>query len=182
MIYVLLADGFEELEALTPVDILRRAGKEVCTVAIGESLCVCGSHSVKVEADRAIGDITDADIESAELLVLPGGMPGSTNIAKSEKAKRMISGVLQHGARVGAICAAPMVLGQMGVLSGKKAVCYPNFEEYLIGATVLDIPVVTDGMITTARGAGAAMQFALELVTLLCGKECAEKIKNGIIA
>lgn len=182
MIYVLLAEGFEELEALTPVDIFRRAGKEVCTVAIGDSLCVCGSHSVKVEADRAIDGITAADTASAELLIIPGGMPGSTNIAKSEKAKKMISDVLQHGARVGAICAAPMVLGQMGLLCGKKAVCYPGFEKYLVGASVSELPVVTDGMITTARGAGAAMQFAFELVTLLCGIECAEKIKNGIIA
>lgn len=182
MIYVFLADGFEEIEALTPVDLLRRAGKTVLTVAIGGKLTVRGSHGVTVTADALIEDIAPSDADDAELTVLPGGMPGSTNIAASKLATDFVKRAVSAKNRVAAICAAPMVLGELGILSKKRAVCYPGFEKYLKDAVISEEKVVTDGLVTTAKGAGASMEFALELVSLLCDRDTAEKIKNGIFA
>lgn len=182
MIYLFLAEGFEEVEALTPIDMLRRAGCKVTTVAVGNALSVVGSHGIEVKADALIDDISEDDARGSELIVLPGGMPGTTNIDKSEKAHRLINAAYDNGKRLAAICAAPMILGKMGLLEGKNAVCYTGFEEYLKGATVCTQKAVTDGRITTARGAGAAIEFALELVTVICGKDVSEKIRHGIIA
>lgn len=180
MIYVLLANGFEEIEALTPIDLLRRAGKSVTTVAIGGERSVRGSHGITVTADALIEDIDGAEI--AELTVLPGGMPGSANIAASEAALELIRATAANGGRLAAICAAPMVLGELGLLRGKRAVCFPGFEKHLKDAVISKEKVVTDGLVTTAKGAGASMSFALELVSLLCGSDVSEKIKNGIFA
>ena len=163
MIYVLLANGFEEIEALTPVDVLRRANYEVKTVAVGENPVV-GSHGIPVVADITAAEAT----EVPALLVLPGGMPGSKNLDESPFVDEMITRTLEGGGRVAAICAAPMILGKRGLLRGKNATCFPGFEEHLEGAGVfLDVPVVTDGRFTTSNGMPSALAFANELVSLL---------------
>ena len=180
MIYVLLAEGFEEIEALAPVDLLRRAGLKVVTVAVGDGTVVTGAHGIAVVTDANITDIEDCN--GAELLMLPGGMPGTTNLNGSADVHRLIDSAVNGGKRIAAICAAPMILGQRGLLSGKNATCYPGFEEYLAGAREIGGRVVTDGLITTAKGAGVAVEFAIELISLICGGDVAEKIKNGIFA
>lgn len=180
MIYVLLADGFEEIEALAPVDLLRRAGLTVVTVSVEEGTVVTGAHGISVATDAHISDIESCD--GAELLMLPGGMPGTTNLNGSEDVHRLIDSAVNGGKRIAAICAAPMILGEKGLIEGKNATCYPGFEKYLAGAKEIGGRVVTDGLVTTAKGAGAAVEFAIELISLLCGEEAAEKVKNGIFA
>ena len=164
-IALLLADGFEEIEALTPLDMLRRAGLSVDTVGIGKK------------------DICDSEAEpnDYDAVILPGGMPGATNLDSAEFTDRIINAVTEKGGRIAAICAAPLVLGRRGLLRGKKAVCYPGFEDELTGAEVIFDGVVTDGNITTARGMGVALPFACELVALLASKEAAEKISRSIM-
>ena len=172
MIYVLLANGFEEVEALAPTDILRRAGLDVKTVGIGGSQ-ICGSHGVRVTADILPNEAT----EPIDLLFLPGGMPGAKNLDESPEVDTLISRAVREGARIAAICAAPLVLGHRGLLKGLSAVCYPGFEAELEGATVLaGERVVTDGKITTAVGMGAACELGLTLVRLLLSDEAANKI------
>lgn len=176
MVYVFLADGFEEMEALAPVDLLRRAGLEVQTVGIG-SRCPVGAHGVPVTADITAEDV---DLSLMTALVLPGGMPGTTHLDASETVKKAIAYAVEHRLPMGAICAAPSVLGHAGVLQGRRATCYPGFEPELTGAVTTDAYVVTDGPVTTARGAGAATEFALELVALLTTPDTAERIRKGI--
>ena len=176
MVYVLLANGFEEIEALTPVDMLRRAGSQVKTISIENGLVVRGAHGIDVVADVMPADAR----EKIDLLILPGGMPGSLNLDASPVADDMLRRALTDGGRIAAICAAPLVLGRRGLLKGKFATCYPGFEKELEGATVLTEPVVTDGLITTARGMGAATIFGAELVKCLHGKEEAKKMLRGI--
>lgn len=179
MVYVFLAQGFEELEAIAPIDLLTRAGIKVLTLAVGGSLKVRGSHGIEIVADGFASDFQDC--RDVELIILPGGMPGTVNLNESEEVQRLISSALEGDTRIAAICAAPSVLGLRGLLEGKRAVCYPGFENKLNGATVCDERVVTDGRFTTAKGAGAAVEFGLELVSLLRGADVAEKIKNAII-
>ena len=169
MVYVILADGFEEIEALTPVDVLRRAGAEVKTLGI-TGRTVTGSHGIKVSCDL-YAEEDAVDMSSAEMLIFPGGMPGADNIDKYCKTDAYIKDVLSNGGYVGAICAAPMVLGKRGYLEGKRAVCYPGFEEYLKGAEVCSLDAVRDGSIVTSRCMGTALPFAFELVECLYGKE-----------
>ena len=176
MVYVLLANGFEEIEALTPVDMLRRAGSTVNTVSIEDGLAVRGAHGIEVLADVMP---VDAD-EKIDLLLLPGGMPGTLNLDVSPVTDAMLRRAQEDGGRIAAICAAPLVLGRRGLLKGRCAVCYPGFEKELSGATVLDEPFVTDGMFTTAKGMGAATLFGAELVRLLHGKEAADTMLRGI--
>lgn len=180
MIYALLADGFEEIEALAPVDLLRRAGLTVATVSVANNGSATGAHGITVSTDVNISEVRSC--EDAELLFLPGGMPGTTNLNNSAHVHRLIDSATAREKRIAAICAAPMILGERGMLTGKKATCYPGFEGYLAGAEEIGGRVVTDGLITTAKGAGAAVELAIELISLLCGKETAEKIKNGIFA
>ena len=163
MILVLLADGFEEVEALTPVDILRRAGHDVKTVGI-TGKTVIGSHGIPVVADVLP---EDADLASVTAAIFPGGMPGSLNLDASVFTDRVIEAVLSRSGRLAAICAAPLVLGRRGLLRGKRATCFPGFEGELIGATATGECVVTDGNVTTARDFRAAMQFGDELANLL---------------
>lgn len=177
MIIVLLTDGFEEIEALMPVDILRRAGLEVVTVGLGKKSIV-GSHGITVEADCTEDEL---ELSSVECVILPGGMPGSLGLDASPFTDRAISSVLSRGGRLAAICAAPLVLGRRGLLEGKRATCYPGFESELIGATVVDAGVVTDGAITTSRGMGRALEFSKELVSLLVSPEKAEEISAAIM-
>lgn len=167
MIAVLLADGFEEIEAIAPIDILRRAGLDVKTVGINSKIVV-GSHGIATVADLTADEV---DTSKITLTVLPGGMPGTLNLHASEFTDKIIDATLKNGGRLAAICAAPLILGRRGLLSGKRAVCYPGFEDELSGAIIDTVPVVTDGNITTARGAGVALEFGAELVSLICEKD-----------
>ena len=177
MVAVLLADGFEEIEALTPVDMLRRADIKTVTASVGTDTTVRGAHGITVTADTLADGLVGADID---MLVLPGGMPGALNLDASRTVDRLIREVCDGGGRLAAICAAPLILGRRGLLVGKRAVCYPGFEGELVGAEISDAPVVTDGLITTAKGMGAALSFAKELVALLSSKEKADTLAKGI--
>ncbi len=177
MVYVFLANGFEEIEALCPVDLLRRAGVEVTTVGIGSEV-IRGAHGITVHAD--IPDIMYKD-PSPEMIILPGGMPGAENLDRSRIVDTAINIASKKGAYIAAICAAPFLLGKRGILRGKKAVCFPGFEDMLDGASIVDgDSVVIDGNIITAKGMGAAVSFGLALVSLLCGNETASAIREGI--
>lgn len=177
-VYVFLADGFEEIEGLTVVDLARRAGAETVTVSVGDSRSVCGSHKIKVEADTIF---SDADFSDADLLVLPGGMPGTKKLGAHEGLAKLLKETNSKGGGIAAICAAPSVLGNLGLLRGKKAVCYPGFEDQLLGAQVETCSVVTDGNITTSRGMGTAVDFGLELVARLFGQEKADALAQKIV-
>lgn len=177
-VYLFLADGFEEVEALTAVDILRRGGVEVKTVSIMDSLTINGSHGIKVEADLMFDKKGYAD---ADMLVLPGGGKGTQNLKEHKGLNGILIKAEAEGKYLAAICAAPSVLGLAGILDGKKAVCYPGFELQLIGATIGNENVVKDGKIITSRGAGTAMDFALKLLETLEGEEVMKKIKADIL-
>lgn len=175
---VFLADGFEEIEGLTVVDILRRAGVETQTVSITERRLVTGSHQIPVTADSCI---KETDFSEAELLVLPGGMPGTKYLGECRPLTELLLQFFREGRKVAAICAAPSVLGGLGILEGKKAACYPGFEDKLKGAEVVFDQVVRDGNVTTSRGMGTAIPFALDLVSQLVSEEKAQELKTGII-
>ena len=179
MIYTFLADGFEEIEALCPVDIMRRAGLTVTTVGIGGREIV-GSHGITVCADVSDSELCFEDIE---LIFLPGGMPGTKNLDASKAVHQAIDLAIEQNAYIAAICAAPMILGKRGILNEKEAVCYPGFENYLDGATVpADKKIITDGKIITAKGMGVAADLGLEIVRVLCGKEKSDALRKAIIA
>lgn len=176
MIPVFLANGFEEIEALATVDILRRAGVEVVTVGVGGRNAV-GAHGIAVCADIVEDEL---DIAAIDGVVLPGGMPGTTNLEASAVVQTAVKSAYERGLLVAAICAAPSILGHGGYLNGKKATCYPGFEPELTNAAVINEGVVRDGSIITASGAGVAVDFALELVRYLVSDEMAESIRRGI--
>lgn len=181
MIYLFLANGFEEVEALCPLDLLRRAGLDVTTVGIGGERVV-GSHGIAVEAD--IPDTLFRDARP-DMVILPGGMPGTKNLDASRVVDDALRAAVSSGAYIAAICAAPSVLGKRGLLSGKRAVCYPGFEDQLLGAEVLpssSYRVVTDGKFITGAGMGAAFEFGLALVTALKGAAEADRIRKSVIA
>ena len=181
MVYVFLADGFEEIEALTPVDLLRRAGVEAVTVSIYEGRkTVTGARKITVCADITIDEAVP---DKADVIVLPGGMPGTVNLLECSKLMTLVDAQNANGKRIAAICAAPArILGAKGLLKGKKATCYPGLEEYLEGATPVTDSVVTDGNITTSRGLGTAVDFACELIRLLCGADKADEIRKSVVA
>ena len=162
MVIVLLADGFEEIEALTPVDMLRRAGVAVKTVGITGKIVV-GAHSIPVVCDVTPEVI---DLNDVSMAVFPGGMPGSLNLDASPYTDKVIDSVLARGGHLAAICAAPLVFGRRGLLKGKKATCFPGFEGDLIGADVCTEEFVTDGNITTGKGMEYSLPFAKELVRI----------------
>ena len=174
--YVFLADGFEEIEGLTVVDVLRRAGAEVEMVSVMDRKEITGAHGIKVEADRMIEEAGEAD-----LYVLPGGMPGTLHLKEHAGLCRLLNQAEKKEKHIAAICAAPSVLGELGMLKGKRACCYPSFEEKLNCLEVSYEPVVTDGRITTSRGMGTAVRFSLELVSVLYGKEKADEIAESIV-
>ena len=176
MIILLLADGFEEIEALTPVDMLRRAGLNVKTVAISGKSAV-GAHGIEVICDATTEDI---DLTYVDMAIFPGGMPGSVNLDASPYTDKVIKAVNDNGGRLAAICAAPLVLGRRGLLRGKRATCYPGFENELEGAIVSGESVVTDGNITTAMGMGVALEFSKELISLTVGCDKAKAISKAI--
>ena len=178
MIYVFLADGFETVEALAPVDVMRRAGLEVATVSITEEKRVASKQGIPVLADITIDEVNEND---AEMLMLPGGLPGADNLFANEKLKKMLLSANEKGKYVAAICAAPYILGQLGILKGKKATCYPGFENKLIGAEATGERVVLDKNVLTGIGMGAAVEFGLEAVSIFAGEEAKDKISKGII-
>jgi 4-methyl-5(b-hydroxyethyl)-thiazole monophosphate biosynthesis len=177
MVYILLAPGFEEAEALVPVDMLRRANIETATVSItGEP--VPGSHGVTVLADVTLDEV---DLSRADMIVLPGGGPGYKNLGKEPKVEQLVRNAAEKGLWVAAICAAPTLLGRWGLLEGKNAVCYPGMEEGLTGAQPqMDQGFVADGKIITGRAAGSAFDFGLALVEALAGAAEADKVRHGI--
>ncbi len=177
MIYVFLANGFEETEAIAPIDILRRSELDVKTVGIGEEVVV-SSHGIAV-----IPDITEVDFvpsDDIDMIVLPGGMPGTLNLEKSRTVQDAIDFCVANDKLIGAICAAPSILGRKGLLQGKKAVCFPGFEQFLMGAEIPDESVVRDGNIITAKGAGVAVEFGLALSEALTSEANARKIKASL--
>lgn len=176
-VYVFLADGLEEIEGLTVVDILRRAGQEVYTVSVTGSKTITGSHNIIFLAD---GLFEETDFSDGSLLVLPGGLKGTNSLGAFRPLTELLVSWNEAGKRLAAICAAPSVLGDLGILNGKKAICYPGFEERLKGAEVCRQKAVTDQNVTTGMGMGTAIPFALELVRILCGEEEAVRQKKSI--
>ena len=177
-IFVFLAEGFEEIEALTPVDVLRRAGLFVQTVSVMDEQVVAGAHGVPVVADKMFAEINPED---AEMILLPGGLPGATNLDAHEGLSRMILDFAAAEKPLAAICAAPLVLGNRGLLQGKKATCYPGFETYLQGAEYTAALVEKDGNIITGKGPGAAMEFAFAIVEKYCGIDKVNELKQGMM-
>lgn len=175
---IFLADGFEEIEGLMVVDLLRRVGIKVDMVSISDSLTVTGSHKIAVTADKLLKDI---DFNTYELLVLPGGMPGTTRLGACEKLCTEVVKVCESGKKIAAICAAPTVFGKLGLLKGKKACCYPDMEDGLLGAEVSFEAVTVDGNITTSRGLGTALSFALSLIEQLLDKETADDLAKKVV-
>ncbi|MCB6994079.1 DJ-1/PfpI family protein [bacterium 210820-DFI.6.37] len=178
MIYVHLADGFEEIEALTIIDLLRRAELAVESVSITGNKRVMGTHGVPVEADILF---EEADYESCEMIVLPGGLPGADHLGNHDGLTSNIRRFAEDGKYLAAICAAPMVFGAQGVLKGKKATIYPGMEERLVGARPQEDQVVVDGKIITSKGPATAMPFAIRLVELLKGKAAADQLAEGLL-
>ena len=180
MVYMFLAEGFEEIEALAPLDLLRRAGVSVVTVGIGGE-SITGSHGITVKADTSDKKVK---LDEIEMVILPGGMPGTKNLDASGVVHKALDLAKECDAYITAICAAPMILGKRGELNGKSAVCYPGFEEYLIGAKLnpREIKVARDGKYITARGMGVAVDFGLALVEVLCGKEKSAELRSAVIA
>lgn len=174
MVYVLLAEGFEEIEALAVVDVLRRAKIEVCMVSIREKK-VRGGHGICVEADCVIEEV---DADKAKMLVLPGGMPGTTHLDQSDLVQALIADMVERGKWVAAICAAPMILGKRGYLAGKKAICYPGFEAELKGAVIVEQKVNIDEPFITSKGPGTALDFAFSIVAVLKDKKVAAILKE----
>ncbi len=177
MFYCFLAQGFEEIEAITTVDMLRRAGVEVMTVAVGgdENNIVNGAHNIPVKAD------TDkACFENMEGIILPGGMPGTVNLENSSQVQLSIDFCFANNLYIFAICAAPQILGHKGILEGKNATCYPGFEGELKGAVLSELPAVKDGKVITAKGPGATVDFAAEIIKELKGENVALELKESM--
>lgn len=177
-VYVFLADGFEEVEALTVVDLLRRAGLDVATVSIKEERQVIGGCSIPVAADTTF---SQADCAQGDLLVLPGGSGGTERLENFQPLLDLIKSFVSQGKRVAAICAAPRILAGLGLLDGRKATSYPSVMPMLSKAETTTAPVAVDGCITTSRGVGTAIDFSLELITQLISKEKAREIAESIV-
>ena len=160
MIYIFLADGFEEVEALAPLDILRRAEIPVVTVGVNAE-DITGAHNISVKADISVDDVKTEEIDG---VILPGGMPGTLNLQKNVKVMEYVKYAYDNNKLLGAICAAPMILGELGYLSGIEAICFPGFEEHLKGATISQKGVVCEENIITAKGAGVALEFGGAIV------------------
>ncbi len=175
MVYLFLADGFEDVEAVATIDLLRRADIEVKSVSISDSKKITSAHGIEITADLFFDEITEA-----EMLILPGGA-GHVKLAAHEKLNGLLKKYNAENKYIAAICASPSVLGNLGILNGKKAVCYPGFEEKLLGAEVLYEPVIKDGNIITSRGPSTAFLFALEIIKALKGERVSEQISSDIL-
>lgn len=176
--YLFLADGFEEIEALTVVDIMRRADMPLVTLSINDKLTVTGAHGISVVADNLAQDVA---IEDVEWLILPGGMPGMTNLAASRHLCDLVKNHVENAGRTAAICASPSILGMLGLLNGRRATCYPGFEHNLEGAIVANERVVVDENITTSNGPSSATAFALSIVEQSCGVAKAQEVAAGML-
>ncbi|MGE4214105.1 MAG: DJ-1 family glyoxalase III [Anaerotignaceae bacterium] len=175
---VFFANGFEEVEAITVVDLCRRGGIEVKMVSVGESLNVIGRTNIEIKTDMLFDEKTVADCDG---LILPGGMPGTSNLMAHTGLCQALCDFNSKGKLVAAICAAPMVFGKLGILSGKKACCYPGMEEYLEGAQVEEGLVSKDGNVITSRGIGTAIAFSLAIIEMLEDKRTAEEVRKSIV-
>jgi len=178
MIFVHLADGFEEIEAITVTDILRRANLDARFVSVDSDKRVKGAHGIIVEADLTFDE---ADYEKCDMIVLPGGLPGANNLRDHKGLAKKILLFAEEEKGLAAICAAPMVLGSLGVLAGRKAVIYPGMEEELKNAEVISFPVVRDRNIITSQGPGTAMKFAVAIVKYFKGEEAGEELEKDLL-
>ena len=178
MLHIFIADGFEDIEAIAPIDILRRCRLDVRTVSISDSLNVTSAHGNTLLCDELL---CDADLAASEAMLLPGGWPGAKNLSESEALRAPLVAHCEKGALTCAICAAPMVLGMNGLLEGRRATCYPGFEEYLHGAELSTDLVVEDGNIITGRGPGAAMAFGYAIAARFAGTDFVNRLKEGMI-
>ena len=177
-VFIFLANGFEEIEAIAPIDILRRAELDVITVSISDSKTVAGAHGIKVEADQLF---TETTFGENDYYVLPGGYDGMLNLSAHQGVNELLTKQHNAGKKLAAICASPSVLGKLGILEGKEAICYPGFEGNLTGATISKNSVVEDGNVITGKGPGVAVQFALKIVESLKGKETANQVAGGLM-
>ena len=175
---IFMADGCEEIEGLTVVDLVRRAGIEIEMISVSGEKTVTGSHKIDFQTDVSKAD---ADYASYDGIVLPGGMPGTTNLMEDDTVNRVIKEFATSGKLVAAICAAPSVLGNAGLLEGKKATCYPGVEGKLTGADFVTDPVAKDGNIITSRGLGTAIEFAAEIVAYLLDESTAKSLKESVV-
>lgn len=178
MVYVHLAEGFEEIEALTVVDLFRRAGVDSKLVSVTGKLEVSGAHNIAVIADALF---EECSYDNCEMIVLPGGMPGTLGLMNHRGLEEIIREFTEKNKKIAAICAAPMILGKMGLLKGKKATIYPGMEKELIDAQVIEARVVRDGNMLTARGPEVAMEFALAAVEMLCGIDVADRLREELV-
>ncbi len=177
-VFILLAEGFEECEAIVPADVLRRAGADVKTASLADTQCVKGAHGISVTADITADDIDPQDIDC---LILPGGGEGTERLGESKKVESLIRYCADNGVYIAAICAAPSILGKMGLLAGRRAVCYPDFQQYLADSVITRAKVETDDIFITAVGAGAAYEFAFAVVEALYGNDSAETLKSSML-
>ena len=177
-VFIFLADGFEEIEAIAPIDILRRAELDVVTVSISDSKTVTGAHGIKVEADQLF---TETTFGENDYYVLPGGYDGMLNLSAHQGVNELLTKQHSEGKKLAAICASPSVLGKLGILEGKEAICYPGFEGKLTGAVISKKSVVEDGNVITGKGPGVAVQFALKIVESLKGKETASQVSDSLM-
>ena len=176
--FLFLATGFEEIEATTPMDVLRRAGIDLQIISTTGKREVVGAHNISIVSDALFEDV---DLTTADVLILPGGMPGAANLNKHNALKDLNVDYNNKGKYIAAICAAPLVFGGLGLLQGKNAICYPGFESQLTGAIISKQTVVQDGNIITGKGPAYAMQFSLQLVATLCGEEKEAGLRNDLL-
>jgi 4-methyl-5(b-hydroxyethyl)-thiazole monophosphate biosynthesis len=176
-VYIFVANGFEEIEGLTVVDLLRRANIEIMMVSITGDLYVTGSHHIEVKTDALFENI---DYSEGEMLVLPGGMPGTKNLAEHAGLDQLLKQFQAKGKKLSAVCAAPSVLGSKGLLKGKNATCFPGYEDALLGANVRNEAVITDGNVITSKGMGTAIDFSLAIIKSISGEAEAMKIAKAI--
>lgn len=172
-----LAEGFEEVEAITPIDFLRRSGVDLIIAGV-TGKTVTGAHGVNIECDVEVSQLS-GDLDG---VVIPGGMPGASNIAADDQTMKIIAAALESGALVGSICAAPaVVLGSAGLIEGRRFTCYPGFENSFTGSAFSEDRVVIDGNLITSRGPGTAAEFSLALIEYLCGEEARDQIYKGTL-
>lgn len=180
-ILLFLADGFEEIEAIAPIDVFRRAEIEVLTISVTDTLAVEGAHGISVLADYCLNELDTENILEDALLFLPGGMPGTSNLDQSTELKSLITKANNNKQFIAAICAAPSILGKMGILKSKKAICYPGFEQFLEGADVATTETIVEAdNILTSKAPGTAIPFALRIVEILKNKEVADRVKSDM--
>lgn len=182
MVYLFLADGFEEIEALCPLDLLRRAGIEVVTVGVGSKL-IHGAHGIDVSADISTDEAAEMlESKKLDMVILPGGMPGTLNLKNDYIVNKFVDKAYSDGKFIAAICAAPSILGEKGLLRSVRATCFPGFEDSLEGASLAAESVVTDGRFITAKGMGVALEFGLALISALISPDKANEIRSAVQA